>query len=78
MNFVDDVEPKFESWAQLASVLTLGHFPGWIFRGLPNYGFSPISSIERVLLGAGVDPGEWRIRENLALAFFKERARHHL
>jgi hypothetical protein len=78
MSFTDEVEPKFASWGELVANLAVGQFQGWIFRGLPSYDYSPISSLERVLRTAGMDPTTWPERENLSIGFFKDRARHYL
>lgn len=78
MNPAERVDLEFETWQELISVLSTNAFPGWIFRGIPNFGYSPLSKLERSLGAAGIPPIHWKRRENFGLAFFKERARHYL
>lgn len=78
MSFLDEVEPEFKSWRKLVAFLVSIPAPGWIFRGLSSYDYSPLSKLEHTLHTAGVPQEEWKGRENLGLAFFKEKARHWL
>src|SRR5215204_170331 len=76
-SFEDEEKPQPTSWAELLQVLVELDLTGWIFRGLGNYTYKPVSSLERTLQNSDVDLADWRERENRALAFFKERAIHH-
>jgi hypothetical protein len=72
-------EPSFDSWQDLVKTLATQEMLGWIYRGLPNYVYPPVSKLERTLESAGVPPGgEWRDAENRAIGFFKRRARQLL
>lgn len=74
----DPVELRPESWPELLAQLVALETAGWVFRGLSAYRYKIRSKLERSLEGARVPLGEWRLRENAGLAFFKERARHEI
>lgn len=74
----NEVEIEFRSWAEMLGQIVGDQSPGLIFRGMPNWDYSPISKLERVLNCANVESSQWKPRENSGLAFFKERARLHL
>lgn len=78
MKNIKGVEWEMDSWQELIGWLVGWGARGWIFRGLPDYAYSPVSKLERVLKDSGVPYAEWKTRENLALAFFKERGRLQL
>lgn len=74
----NDVEIEFRSWEEMVGQFVGNQSPGWIFRGMPNWDYSPFSKLERVLNRSSVERAQWKNRENFGLAFFKERARLHL
>lgn len=72
-------EPSFDSWQELVALLATRSAPEWIYRGLPNYTYEPVSKLERTLVAADVPRGgQWRDAENRAIGFFKLRARRVL
>ena len=68
-------EPHFDSWQELVGELSAFSEQGWVFRGMSNYDYSPLSKLERVLQASGIEKSRWQTLESSSIGFFQERAR---
>lgn len=75
---LEQVEFEFTSWSELLPHLLSHQWNRWVFRGMNNYCYWPVSSLERHLTSLGISPSNWPEHENRAIGFFKERARQRL
>ena len=70
-------ELEFENWSDFVQCVSGSGLVGWIYRGLSNYAYNPISKLERILRDRSIplEGGLAQDEENRAIGFFKRRAR---
>lgn len=73
-------ELEFENWSDFVQCVSGSGLIGWIYCGLSNFAYDPISKLERILRDRRIplEGGCAHDEENRAIGFFKRRARQAL